>query len=197
LSGVIVGVALAFWMPWQASLLAAFDASAFVFVAAAWIGVYRLDGEATRDKANGEDSSAAVVGTVVVLTCVVALVAELLGLVKAEQIDGGAKATVIVLSVLAAVVGWATVHTVYALHYARVYYDEDTRGIDFNGDDHPDYLDFAYFAITVGMTYQVSDTDISDRRIRRVVLRHALVSFLFGTVIIGTTINVMGGLIGR
>ena len=93
------------------------------------------------------------------------------------------------------VVSWITVHTLFTLRYARLYYDGPEGGIDFQSDDLPDYLDFVYLAFTVGMTFQVSDTNISDRRIRRAITRHALLGYLFGTVIIGVTINVVGGLI--
>ena len=65
------------------------------------------------------------------------------------------------------------------------------RGIAFPGEDQPDYRDFAYYAFTVGMSFAVSDTDVTSREIRRITLRHALVSYLFGTVIVGLTINVL------
>jgi uncharacterized membrane protein len=188
---------VAFVASWQSSLLAGFDAAALTFIASVWLAIHHLDGTATRETAQREDPSAPVVGTTVIVGCVLALVAEVLGLVKAERLSGLPKTALIVLAVLAAVSGWIAVHTVYTLHYARLFFDEGAGGIDFNIDDLPDFYDFAYFAFTVGMTYQVSDTNITDRQIRRAVTRHALVSFLFGTVIIGTTINVMAGLIGR
>jgi uncharacterized membrane protein len=67
-------------------------------------------------------------------------------------------------------------------------------GIDFNQHDDPDYHDFAYLAFTIGMTYQVSDTDLTTRAVRRTALRHALLSYVFGTAIIAVTINVVAGL---
>ena len=89
--------------------------------------------------------------------------------------------------------GWAAIHTTFTLGYARLYYKPPIGGIDFESE--PDYRDLAYLAFTVGMTYQVSDTDISDRQIRRAITRQSLLSFVFGTVIIGTSINVLAGLI--
>ena len=61
----------------------------------------------------------------------------------------------------------------------------------------PDYTDFAYLALTIGMTFQVSDTPLSTRRVRRVALRHALLSYLYGAVIVAIMVNGVGGLIGR
>ncbi len=89
---------------------------------------------------------------------------------------------------------WCLIHTVFAARYARLYYTGSYGGIDFPGDKHPDYADFGYFAFTVGMTYQVSDTNVTDRKMRRTTLRHALLSYLFGAVIIATTINLVAGL---
>ena len=86
-----------------------------------------------------------------------------------------------------------------ALRYAHVYYTPPKGGIDFKsrGVEEPDYLDFAYTAFTVGMTFQVSDTDITRREMRHQVLRHAFISFLFGAVILATTINVIAGLLNQ
>ena len=87
-------------------------------------------------------------------------------------------------------------HTVFALRYAHEYYTDPVGGIDFKTrDERPDYLDFAYVAFTVGMTFQVSDTDVQARRIRRTVLRHALLSYLFGAVILAVVVNVIAGVV--
>ena len=77
--------------------------------------------------------------------------------------------------------------------YADLYYTQD-GGIDFNGDDVPDYRDFAYLAFTIGMTYQVSDTNLQTKAVRRTALRHALLSYLFGTAIIAVMINVVASI---
>jgi uncharacterized membrane protein len=92
------------------------------------------------------------------------------------------------------VLAWGVVHTVYALRYAKLYYDGDAGGVDFNEDDPPCYSDFAYLALTIGMTFQVSDTDLTTRVMRRTALRHAVLSYLFGALIIATTINLIAGL---
>src|SRR5205823_6262617 len=92
------------------------------------------------------------------------------------------------------VASWGVVHTVYALKYARLYYEGPDGGIDFDGDHPPTYVDFAYLAFTVGMTFQVSDTEINARVIRAAVLRQSLLAYLFGAVILAATINLLAGL---
>ena len=196
-AGLVAGGGIALVTQWQASLLVGFDVATLCFTLLLWIDIRGLDHGGTQAMIRADDASAGLIGSVVGVACVAGLVAESLGLIEAEHLHDAGRAGLIVLALLAVVSGWVTVHSVYTLHYARLYFEDDRHGIDFNGDDPPDLGDFAYFAFTVGMTYQVSDTNLTDRRIRRAVTRHALVSFLFGTVIIGTTINVMAGLVGR
>lgn len=85
--------------------------------------------------------------------------------------------------------------TVYVLRYARLYYSPPDGGIDFHGED-PDYR-VAYLGLTIGMTFQVSDTDLTGKRVRRGALHHALLSYLFGTVIVAITVNSVAGLLGH
>jgi uncharacterized membrane protein len=80
------------------------------------------------------------------------------------------------------------------LRYALLYYAYPEGGIDFNQQERPSYRDFAYLALTVGMTFQVSDTDLQTSQIRATTLRHALLSFLFGAVILASAINLIAGL---
>jgi uncharacterized membrane protein len=87
------------------------------------------------------------------------------------------------------------VHTVYALRYARLYYADPVGGISFNGDARPSYLDFVHVAVTVGMTSQVSDTSLALPALRRTVLGHALLSYLFATVVVALSINIVASLI--
>jgi uncharacterized membrane protein len=88
------------------------------------------------------------------------------------------------------------VHTVFTLRYARLYYTPPAGGIDFNEADPPGYVDFAYLAFTLGMTFQVSDTDLTAKPVRHLALRHALISYLFGAVILGLAINVVASFFG-
>ena len=89
---------------------------------------------------------------------------------------------------------WALIHTIFTLRYARLFYSQEHGGIDFHHQSPPAYSDFAYLAFTVGMTFQVSDTELTTRQMRATVLRHALVSYLFGAVFVAMTINLLAQL---
>jgi uncharacterized membrane protein len=95
----------------------------------------------------------------------------------------------IALAITVVSISWATVHTLYLIHYGDLYYSDPIGGIAFNEDEPPDYHDFAYLAFTIGMTFQVSDTDLSLKKMRRTALRHALLSFVFVAVIGALAIN--------
>jgi uncharacterized membrane protein len=108
---------------------------------------------------------------------------------------GGTKAYLIALGVLSVALSWAMVHTVFTLRYARTYYLKPEGGVDFNESDPPTYLDFAYLALSIGMTFQVSDTNLTSKPIRRIALTHAVLSYLFGVVIVALAINVVASLL--
>ena len=116
-------------------------------------------------------------------------------LVRAGGAAGGTKAYLITLGVVSVALSWTLVHTVFTLRYARAYYGVPVGGIDFNEEDPPNYLDFAYLAVTIGMTFQVSDTNLTSKGIRRIALGHALLSYLFGAVIVALVINVVSSLL--
>lgn len=195
LVGSATATAAAFLAPWELAALAGWDGSAACLLASVWWSVGRLDAGATRRLATREDDSRAAARVVVVVACVASIAGVLFGIRKARESTGSLAVLLTVASVLAVVLAWATVHVVFVLRYAHRYYDID-GGLSFPGDEAPSYRDFAYVGFTVGMTYQVSDTEVADGPMRAMVLRHALLSFLFGAVIIGLTINVLGSLLG-
>ena len=88
---------------------------------------------------------------------------------------------------------WAAIHTVFALRYARLFFADYAGGIDFHQAEAPRYSDFAYLAFAVGMSFAISDTDLASWRMRRHALRHALLAYLFGTVIIALIVNITAG----
>jgi uncharacterized membrane protein len=100
-------------------------------------------------------------------------------------------------AVLTVVLSWAVINTVYTLRYADLHFRSSPGGIAFDGNGHepPGYRDFAYVAFTIGMCYQVSDTTLRDPRIRRTVLAHAILSYLFGVVIVAGSVNLISGLV--
>jgi uncharacterized membrane protein len=192
----VVGTCVAFVTVWQAAPLLGWDAGVVVFLVWVWTSVGRLDASQTARRAAREDPSGAVADSVIIVAGLACIGAVGLALIKASNSQGAAKALLIGLGVLSVALSWASVHTVFTLRYARAYYSAKAPGgIDFNSDDPPDYIDFAYLAFTIGLTFQVSDTDIGAKPIRRLALRHALLSFLFGAVIVGLTINVVASLL--
>jgi uncharacterized membrane protein len=201
-TAAVVGAAAsgiaAFLLPWQATILIGWSTAAIVFCLRVWRALSSMDARATALHATREDDSRFVADVTVLASCVASLVAVGLTLVKAAATSGATKAVFTGVAVLSVVVSWAVVHTVFTLRYGHLYYDHG-RGMDFHDGDgsEPDYRDFAYVAFTIGMTYQVSDTELTSRTIRSTALRHALLSFLFGTAIIAMTINVVAGLLGK
>ncbi|GLE52775.1 hypothetical protein ATCCBAA256_23360 [Mycobacterium montefiorense] len=117
------------------------------------------------------------------------------GYVVAAGSRSGAEAIqAAIVGILTVAASWFAVHTLFTVHYARLYYSGDPGGIDFHDPEPPRFRDFAYVAFTVGMTYQVSDTEINLTSIRGTVLRHAMISYLLGAVVLAVTINLIAGL---
>jgi uncharacterized membrane protein len=144
------------------------------------------------------DESAVTANLVLLLACIASLIGVGFDLLRASGQTGGARALGTAVAVLTVVLSWIVVHVVFMLRYADVFYGQD-GGIDFHedGSEGPDYRDFAYVAFTIGMTYQVSDTDLTTKDIRRVAIRHALLSFVFGTAVIAMTINIVASLLNH
>jgi uncharacterized membrane protein len=179
--------------PWQTAALIGWNVAATVFIVWIWLIVRGMDGEATAKHAVIEDLSRRTADLVLIFASVISLIGVGLSLLEASGTGGVAKAVIVGVASVSVILSWATVHTVFTLRYARLYY-AGGGGIDFNEDRAPGYMDFAYLAFTIGMTYQVSDTSIGSKAVRRTALRHAYMSYLFGTVIVAMTINVVAGL---
>ena len=195
ISGSAVFAVLFFLWAWQSAVLAGWIVSASVFVAWVWLSVGPMDGAATAQHATTEEGSRTTSEIVVLVACAASLIAVAAALLQASQETGADKILLTAIASVTVVISWGAVHTVYALRYARLYY-ADGGGILFGGERLPDYGDFAYLAFTIGMTYQVSDTTLTSRTIRLAALRHALLSFVFGTSILAMLINVVARLIG-
>ncbi len=190
----VVGAATAPFTPWQLSPLLAWDAGALWWLMSVWFGVYGLEPAETRRLSTREDNTRIGAELLLISASVASLAGTGLVLIKASQTQGSGKALLTGSALLTVFVSWAVVHTVFTLRYTRLYYAEPVGGVDFSRcDDGPDYTDFAYLAFTIGMTYQVSDTGIETRAIRRTVLGHGLLSYLFGAVILAVTVNTIAG----
>lgn len=191
---------VAAWVaPWQLTVLIGWDVTALCVIVPVWTVFSDFDARETAAFALREDNTRTQTHLLLLGAALMSLVGVALIFVKANEGSRPDEVLLEAAGVFTIACSWVLVHTVFALRYADVYYTEPKGGIDFksHGADHPDYRDFAYTAFTVGMTFQVSDTDITQREMRHDVLRHAIVSFLFGAVILSTTVNVIAGLLDR
>lgn len=196
LLGVVAGSASVFVVGWQAAILVGWDAAAILYLLWTWLTVGRLSPAETKSHAKVEDNSRRMAEAIVLVAGVALLAAVGLVLVRAGESHGGTKAYLITIGILSVALSWATIHTVFMLRYTRSHYQDPEGGVDFNEKEPPAYLDFAYLAFTVGMTFQVSDTNLTTKPIRRIALAHALMSFLFGAVIVALVINIVATLLG-
>jgi uncharacterized membrane protein len=194
--GLVCGLGVSFATIWQASVLIGWDVAVAALLLWIWLALYKLTAAETKRYAVREDPSLRMSELLVLTAGVAVLAAVGLLLVRAGHSVGGTKAYLISLGVVSVALSWALVHTVFTLRYARAYFARPEGGIDFNEDDPPTYLDFAYLAVTIGMTFQVSDTNLTTKVIRRIALNHALLSYLFGAVIVALVINTVSSLLG-
>jgi uncharacterized membrane protein len=167
--------------------------TAGIYVAWTLLIIVGMDADRTAEYVTREDPTRWVADTVIVSASVASLVG--VGYVVAAGSRSGAAAVVAaLLGILTVAASWFAVHTLFTVHYARLYYSDEPGGINFHDPERPRFRDFAYVAFTVGMTFQVSDTEIGLSSIRATVLRHALLSYLLGAVVLAVTVNLIAGL---
>lgn len=193
-AGVLIGITVGLFTSWKYTPLAAWDSAALTLLVWILLSIHGRNAEQTKRLATREDPGHAVADILLVFASIASLAGVGTLLWQASSETGITAVIQAGLCVVSVVISWTTVHVVYMLRYAREYYNED-GGIDFNDQHKPRYSDFAYLAFTVGMTFQVSDTQIQNNAIRCIILRHALLSYLFGTVIVAVSINILAGLV--
>jgi uncharacterized membrane protein len=194
--GLIVALALLRFVTWELAGVAGWDAAAVTFLVAVWRIILRADSSHAERLATREDETRGSADALLVGASVASLLGVGFALISARRESGPVQVLLISVAILTVVLSWTVVNTVYTLRYADLDFGSRAQGLAF-GDPagpKPDYRDFAYVAFTIGMTYQVSDTTVRDPRIRRTVLAHALLSYLFGVVIVGGSVNLIAGL---
>src|SRR3954451_14942004 len=191
------------WTGTAAGFLIAFDGGAVVFLAAVWIMMVLATPEGMRRRAEIEDEGRYAVlgfGAAAAIAILFAIVFELHGIKDRPSDVAGFQ---VVLAVATILLSWLFMNTIFALHYAHGYYgDADPSSeykavgrLVFHGRRDPDYWDFMYFSFVVGMTFQVSDVQVEDHKLRREVLAHGVLAFFFNVAIVALTINIVAGLI--
>lgn len=194
--GALAGVAVTLLWTGELAALVGWCSAAASALAWVWLISWHQDAEGTERLAEDENRSSST-DAWVVSAAVASLVAVGVGLRRSSGTDPLAVATVL-LSVVSVILAWGVVNTVFALKYARMYYldEPDRRGFDFNQAAEPAYSDFAYMAFTVGMAFAAPETKPNAQATRKVMLGHALLSYLFGTVAIAVAVSLITNLSG-
>ena len=182
------------------TIISTWCAFAFSYVITSWIVMFTRKVEQIKKMAKEEDGSKTFVIIFTIVASIAAMVTVLLMVISSGNSEKNELLTVLVCF-FSVMLSWILVHTILTFHYAHVYYDDDASGknpnrggLNFPEDDAPNYLDFAYFSFVIGMTFQVSDVEVTDKKIRRLVLLHGLISFLLNTFVVAITVNFIAGL---
>jgi uncharacterized membrane protein len=197
--GVVVGAALSFVVDWPLALLGVWDATVLLMLVWVWVAVSPMDAAETQRAATREDTGRALNRGLLLAAALASLGGVLYVFMRAGNADGGRKVMLTAFAAITVVCSWGMIHTLHMLRYAHLYYGDpffppaagEKGAIDFKNGLLPTYADFAYVAFTVGMTFQVADTDVRSPTIRRTVVRHGALSYLFGAVIVASVINII------
>ncbi len=173
--------------------LAAGDSFFAAYLAAAIAAIYRIDADGLRKKAGAEDEGI----FLVILIALVVIGISSLSIVTVLREKHAPSPLALGLAIAGAPLGWLSLHTIAAFHYANLYYGrkgdaknaQSIRGLEFRDTKEPGIWEFLYYAFTIGMTAQTSDTDVTDSRMRRATLGHSVVSFFYNTAIIAMAVN--------
>jgi uncharacterized membrane protein len=195
-AGLVAAALTAVLGVWELAVLAGWVVMAVSLLVWIWLEIARLDAVTTARVATREDDSRAASRAILVGSSVVSLAAIVSALHRASSASRGMEIALTVIALVSVVVSWLMVNTMFVLRYAHLYYGGDAvGGVSIPGDGLPNYQDFTYLAFTVGMTFQVSDTAITDRAFRLTVLRQALLAYVFSIATIAFTINVVAGFV--
>jgi uncharacterized membrane protein len=197
--GAVVALALGERFAWATRAVAGWDAAAATLLTLVWAIIGRADPAETHRRAAAEDPGRNVVWAIVLISSAISLFAGTVVLRQARKLDPEGSSLLVILCLSAVACAWLLTHSAYTLRYARLYYRDDAFGVGgliFPGDRAPDDMDFAYFAFTIGMCFQVSDVTITNHVIRRAVLVHSVLSFAYNTTIMALALNLVFGLLG-
>jgi len=200
----LVLVLLPSWLPWLTRVMIAWNAGALCLLALTWLMMFGSNLRQMRRRAQRQDAGRRAIFIFVVAAATVSILA--IGFLLKSTPKGSSAGLVtlhLTLSAVTIIDSWLLTHTMFALRYAHIYYLDDSEtaiideigGLDFPNEKQPDYGDFLYFALVLGMTFQVSDVQITSRRIRRLATIHGVLSFFFSTAILALSINLIAGII--
>ncbi len=195
LVGVAVGLVIAPLLGVAAGLLAGWGSLALVGTVWILLVAWPMDAAQTRAHATEEDPGRRWARLIAVTGSFASVAAVLVVVLQARHAHGWTEFALAGIAVLSVAASWGLIQTDYMLRYARLYYDDSgAEGIVFNQKQDPEYTDFIYFSIGLGMTYQVADTNVTRNAIRRIVIAQTAIAYVFGALILGTIINLVTGL---
>ncbi len=162
-----------------------------------WVSFFITDSKQIREQAKVQDPSRSIIFIIIIVSTLASFFAVLLLILSKGENDNTSSLRIAV-AVTGMFLSWFLIHTIFTLRYAHIFYgDHETRpnthagGLEFPGDSKPEYLDFAYYSLVLGMTFQVSDVQITSKRLRSLAMLHGLLSFVFNTIMIALTINLI------
>jgi uncharacterized membrane protein len=180
-------------------LMIGWDTFSLCMIVTNWITFFITNSKQIREQSKVQDPKRSIIFIIVLISTFASILAVLL-LIVTKKDDTSGTSWRILIAILGMLLSWFLIHTIFTLRYAHIYYgDHKTKpnthegGLDFPGDEKPEYLDFAYYAFVLGMTFQVSDVQITSKRFRNLALLHGLISFGFNTIMIALTINLIAG----
>ena len=198
---IAIGVAI-YWLtsarlPFPTHFLIGWDAGVLYYIVATTVVIVRSTPTEIRYHSALHDEGALALLVLTVAATLVSLGAIFAELADVKRSQPGYGLDV-ALAIATVVLSWIFIHTIFALHYAHDFYGvgRRARGLKFPGDGKPDYWDFIYFAFVIGMTFQVSDVGITNKWIRRTVVGHGGLSFVFTATILALAVNIAASLIG-
>jgi uncharacterized membrane protein len=201
LAGLLAATAAGLSGHWVQAPAVGWSSAALIYTVWVWLVIGRLDPAETRSHATAEDPARGTTDLLILAANVASLAAVAAVVVDSHSnTDGASRLGGGLLALASVALSWMLVQTLFTLRYAQLYYSTGRKagaavgGIDFNQSQRPQYTDFAYLATSLGMTYQVSDTALENHGIRAEALKHSLLSYLFGTIILAATINLVIGL---
>jgi uncharacterized membrane protein len=196
IAGLVAAVATHLDHGWPVSGVAGWAATLVVLLAQVWRVVLRSSPEETRRRAEIDDPGKFAVFAITILAGVASLAVAVLILRNPGAFTTPDRVNMLIaLGIIAVAGGWLLVHTAFTLHYAHLYYRDDGTpgGLEFPGNEPPDDLDFAYFSLIIGMTFQTADVSISGRDLRRTALWHGLLAFIFNTAVLALAVSLIFG----
>jgi uncharacterized membrane protein len=180
-------------------LLIGWDTFCLTLIILTWITFSITTSQQIREQAKVQDSSRAIIFIIVLITTLASFLAVLLLLLTKEK-EKSSETLHLIVAIAGMILSWFLIHTIFTLRYAHIFYDDDKAnpkthagGLDFPDDDTPDYFDFAYFSFVLGMTFQVSDVQVTSKYLRRLAMWHGMLSFGYNTIMIALTINLIAG----